>query len=75
MFDEERDVKPAAAQWQNFSYKRNTVNIIRRRPLGESDNSIDNYVKRGGWKRRGIVFQAHVSSDCMIERLSAQTVG
>ncbi|CAI4211220.1 unnamed protein product [Parascedosporium putredinis] len=74
-FETEREVVPTSTQWQNFSYKRNTVHATRRPPPGGSDNSIDNYVKRGGWKRRGIVFQANDSSDCMIDRLSAQTVG
>lgn len=37
----------------NFSYKRVTVH---RRPPVKMADSPDNFVKRGGWKRRGIVF-------------------
>lgn len=72
--EEERPVLPQS--WQNFSYKRNTVNVTvpRRRPH-EAMNSIDHYVKRGCWKRRGIVFQAQDPSECVMERLSARTVG
>lgn len=75
--DDEND-RPVLSQrsFQNFSYKRNTVAVVvpRRRPQ-EAMNSIDHYVKRGGWKRRGIVFQTEDSSECAIERLSARTVG
>lgn len=37
----------------NFSYKRNTV---PKRPPMKAMDSVDNFIKRGGWKRRGIVF-------------------
>jgi hypothetical protein len=37
----------------NFSYKRNTV---PKRPTMKTGDSVDNFIKRGGWKRRGIVF-------------------
>lgn len=65
---DEREVVPA---WQNFSLKRNTVAVPRRRP--QAGNALDEYVKRGGWKRRGIVFQN--SDDNYIERMSSRTVG
>jgi hypothetical protein len=37
----------------NFSYKRNTV---PKRPAMKTGSSVDDFVKRGGWKRRGIIF-------------------
>lgn len=65
----EREVREP--QWRNFSYKRNTVAVPRRRP--DAGNAVDDYVKRGGWKRRGIVFQN--KDDDYAECLSARTVG
>ncbi|GJN76914.1 hypothetical protein VFPFJ_06129 [Purpureocillium lilacinum] len=38
----------------NFSYKRETV-VVRRPPMKTMD-SLEDFIKRGGWKRRGIVF-------------------
>lgn len=67
---DEREVAPS---WQNFSLKRNTVAVPRRRPAAGTGNALDDYVKRGGWKRRGIVFQN--SDDNYTERMSARTVG
>lgn len=67
---DEREVAPS---WQNFSLKRNTVAVPRRRPAAGTGNALDDYVKRGGWKRRGIVFQN--SDDNWAERLSSRTVG
>ena len=59
-------------QWINFSYKRNTVAAVpRQRP--NAGNALDDYVKRGGWKRRGIVFQN--KDDDYTECLSSRTVG
>jgi hypothetical protein len=73
-FGDEAERQALPQPWQNFSYKRNTVSVPRRRPQ-EDMNSIDHYVKRGCWKRRGIVFLAQDPSDCAMERLSARTVG
>lgn len=67
---DEREVRPA---WQNFSLKRNTVAVPRRRPAMGTGNALDDYVKRGGWKRRGIVFQN--SDEDYTERMSSRTVG
>ncbi|KAL0937517.1 uncharacterized protein CTRU02_207248 [Colletotrichum truncatum] len=50
--DEERPVRES--QWQNFSYKRNTP---PKRPQMKSLDSVEDFIKRGGWKRRGIVFE------------------
>ncbi|OLN96405.1 hypothetical protein CCHL11_00666 [Colletotrichum chlorophyti] len=50
--DEERPARES--QWQNFSYKRNTP---PRRPQMKSLDSVEDFIKRGGWKRRGIVFE------------------
>ncbi|SPO00190.1 uncharacterized protein DNG_03039 [Cephalotrichum gorgonifer] len=58
---------------EDLAYKRNTMAVARMRPRAEG-NAIDNYVKRGGWKRRGIVFQ-NGNEGCLVERLSSQTVG
>lgn len=50
----------------NFSYKRavstpaatsKPVSTASRRPPMKTMDSIDEFVKRGGWKRKGIVFQ------------------
>ncbi|KAK5991169.1 hypothetical protein PT974_09447 [Cladobotryum mycophilum] len=49
--DEEADA--AEQEVPNFSYKRNTVT---KRPTFKPVDSFDDFVKRGGWKRRGIVF-------------------
>jgi hypothetical protein len=49
---QEREVRQTV--WPNFSYKRTTV--IKRPPMKAMD-SVENIIKRGGWKRRGIVFQ------------------
>ena len=38
----------------NFSLKRNTV---PKRPPMKPMDSVENFIKRGGWKRRGIVFK------------------
>jgi hypothetical protein len=49
----------------NFSYKRavSTPAAIQR-PIMRKLNSIEDFVKRGGWKRRGIVFrQEEVDAD------------
>lgn len=69
-FFEEEEVREPA--WTNFSYKRNTVAVVPRRRPG-AGNAVDDYVKRGGWKRRGIVFQN--KDDDYAECLSARTVG
>jgi hypothetical protein len=60
--DEGADITPQPeqrpvrlSQWPNFSTKRNTV---PKRPPMKAMDSIENFIKRGGWKRRGIVFQA-----------------
>ncbi|KJZ74863.1 hypothetical protein HIM_05772 [Hirsutella minnesotensis 3608] len=37
----------------NFSYKRDTM---PRRPPIKTLDSLDDFIKRGGWKRRGIIF-------------------
>jgi hypothetical protein len=51
---QEREIRqPTQARWQNFSYKRATV---PKRPPMKTMDSIENFIKRGGWKRRGIVF-------------------
>jgi hypothetical protein len=49
---QEREIRQTT--YQNFSHKRNTV---PKRPPAKAADSIDNFIKRGGWKRRGIVFQ------------------
>jgi hypothetical protein len=43
----------------NFSYKRVTV---VKRPSVKGDSGPENFIKRGGWKRRGIVFQQDEAS-------------
>jgi hypothetical protein len=56
----------------NFSYKRNTV---PRRPTMKSGDSVENFVKRGGWKRRGIVFHNdEMSEEGLGDRGSAYTL-
>ncbi|WYZ39316.1 hypothetical protein EsH8_III_001230 [Colletotrichum jinshuiense] len=50
--DEERPVRES--HWQNFSHKRNTP---QKRPQMKSLDSVEDFIKRGGWKRRGIVFE------------------
>ena len=71
----ERLARPVTAErWQNFSYKRNTV---PRRPPMTTGDSIENYIKRGGWKRRGIVFQQNQGEEGegeSTDRYSAHTV-
>ncbi|KAF4842396.1 hypothetical protein CGCSCA4_v008670 [Colletotrichum siamense] len=49
--DEERPVRES--RWQNFSHKRNSP---PKRPQMKSLDSVEDFLKRGGWKRRGIVF-------------------
>lgn len=44
-----------AKSWQNFSYKRTPDATTRRPPL--TMDGIESFIKRGGWKRRGIVFE------------------
>ena len=56
----------------NFSYKRNTV---PKRPTMKSADSVDNFIKRGGWKRRGIVFHnEEMSEESYGDRGSAFTL-
>lgn len=46
------------ASWQNFSYKRDPLTPASpRRPPIKTMDSVEDFIKRGGWKRRGIVFQ------------------
>ncbi|KAM0326199.1 hypothetical protein ACHAQA_006796 [Verticillium albo-atrum] len=51
----EREVRQAKS-WQNFSHKPTAMSSPRRPPIQTMD-SVENFIKRGGWKRRGIVFQ------------------
>ncbi|KAK1978157.1 hypothetical protein LZ30DRAFT_226122 [Colletotrichum cereale] len=51
---EERPVRES--QWQNFSHKR-AIPPNARRPQMKSLDSVEDFIKRGGWKRKGIVFQ------------------
>ena len=44
----------------NFSYKRNTV---PKRPPIKPVDSVENLLKRGGWKRRGILFDENEVSE------------
>lgn len=56
-----RAERPArhAASWQNFSYKRDPITPSSpRRPPMKTMDSVEDFIKRGGWKRRGIIFQA-----------------
>lgn len=56
-----RAERPArhAASWQNFSYKRDPLTPASpRRPAMQTMDSVEDFIKRGGWKRRGIIFQA-----------------
>jgi hypothetical protein len=57
----ERQVRQqATASYPNFSYKRNTVPTKaapKRPPLVPTADNVDAFIRRGGWKRRGIVFQ------------------
>lgn len=41
--------------WQNFSYKRTPAVVPRRPPL--TMDGVETFIRRGGWKRRGIVFE------------------
>ncbi|CRK15902.1 hypothetical protein BN1708_011587, partial [Verticillium longisporum] len=50
----EREVRQAKS-WHNFSHKASLSNP--RRPPIQTMDSVENFIKRGGWKRRGIVFQ------------------
>ncbi|KAF6834242.1 hypothetical protein CPLU01_05053 [Colletotrichum plurivorum] len=50
--EEERPVRES--RWQNFSHKRSNP---PRRPQMKSLDSVEDFLKRGGWKRRGIVFE------------------
>ncbi|RDA95346.1 hypothetical protein CP533_3441 [Ophiocordyceps camponoti-saundersi (nom. inval.)] len=40
----------------NFSYKRETS--LDKRPQVKTLDSLDEFVKRGGWKRRGVIFHS-----------------
>ncbi|KZL75902.1 hypothetical protein CT0861_00928 [Colletotrichum tofieldiae] len=51
---QERPVRES--QWQNFSHKRSSPPGARR-PQMKSLDSVEDFIKRGGWKRRGIVFE------------------
>ncbi|ROT41004.1 hypothetical protein SODALDRAFT_270652 [Sodiomyces alkalinus F11] len=44
-----------AKSWQNFSYKRTPAVAPRRPPL--TMDGVEAFIKRGGWKRKGIVFE------------------
>ncbi|KAK1963177.1 hypothetical protein LY78DRAFT_210215 [Colletotrichum sublineola] len=52
--NDERPVRES--QWQNFSHKRLSPPNARR-PQMKSLDSVEDFIKRGGWKRKGIVFQ------------------
>jgi hypothetical protein len=56
--DEDEDNRISVMETPNFSYKRavSTPAAIQR-PAMKSLNSVEDFVKRGGWKRRGIVFR------------------
>ncbi|PFH58851.1 hypothetical protein XA68_13099 [Ophiocordyceps unilateralis] len=45
----------------NFSYKRATA--LPKRPPIKTLDSLDEFVKRGGWKRRGIIFHNEEMTD------------
>lgn len=45
----------------NFSYKRDTA--LPKRPPIKTLDSLDEFVKRGGWKRRGIIFHNEEMTD------------
>jgi hypothetical protein len=51
---EERQLRPLT-HYPNFSVKRSTV--PPKRPALKAVDDVENFMKRGGWKRRGIVFQ------------------
>ncbi|KAK2024296.1 hypothetical protein LX32DRAFT_643766 [Colletotrichum zoysiae] len=51
---QERPVREC--RWQNFSHKRPSAPSARR-PQMKSLDSVEDFIKRGGWKRKGIVFQ------------------
>ncbi|KAI5467895.1 hypothetical protein BGZ63DRAFT_372463 [Mariannaea sp. PMI_226] len=46
----------------NIAYTARPVNAPKRPPMRSLD-SVDNYIRRGGWKRRGIVFRAEEAED------------
>lgn len=46
--------QPSHSSMPNFSYKRATA--LPKRPPMKTLDSLDEFIKRGGWKRRGIVF-------------------
>jgi len=50
----ERPVRES--RWQNFSHKRLSPPGSKR-PQMKSLDSVEDFIKRGGWKRKGIVFQ------------------
>ncbi|EFQ32779.1 uncharacterized protein GLRG_07923 [Colletotrichum graminicola M1.001] len=50
----ERPVRES--RWQNFSHKRLSPPNPKR-PQMKSLDSVEDFIKRGGWKRKGIVFQ------------------
>lgn len=52
--DVAEDVRPSLLA-QTMSYKRSTH---PKRPPMKGDDSVENFIKRGGWKRRGIVFHS-----------------
>ncbi|RDA89282.1 hypothetical protein CP532_0564 [Ophiocordyceps camponoti-leonardi (nom. inval.)] len=47
----------------NFSYKRETS--LDKRPPIKTLDSLDEFVKRGGWKRRGIIFRSEEVNDAL----------
>lgn len=50
-------VETVVVEPPNFSYKRNTVTAeSTRRPPMRAMDSVEELVKKGGWKRRGVVF-------------------
>lgn len=46
----------------NITYTPRPANAPKRPPMRSLD-SVDNYIRRGGWKRRGIVFRAEDAED------------
>lgn len=61
LYIEQAIAVPLPQKFPNFSYKRNTV---PRRPSIHASDSVEDLIKRGGWKRRGIVFHNEDVASC-----------
>ncbi|RCI12910.1 hypothetical protein L249_0767 [Ophiocordyceps polyrhachis-furcata BCC 54312] len=61
--DEDDDLPEGHRSMPNFSYKRETS--LDKRPPIKTLDSLDEFVKRGGWKRRGVIFHSEEVTDAL----------